>query len=194
MRITLKRPPLAALLTIVIVTAADQVVKVLVVANADRLPDSLIGPVKLEILHNTGVSFSLFAGSSGLTIALVTLVIVVVVVLLVTLPRAYAIPISLILAGSIANLIDRIRWGYVLDYVAVGGWPRFNLADMAIDLGAALVVLVAIIRATRSGTPKPGGAEGADAGSTPAPGPGEVPPPAESSRPDESDGAAGKDA
>jgi signal peptidase II len=152
-RVPLRRPPLAALVTIVLVIVADQVAKAFVVASADRLPASVLGPVKLEIVHNTGVSFSLFPGRTGFTIALVSLVIAVVALLLFTLPRPFAVPVSLILAGSIANLIDRVRWGYVVDYVAVWRWPRFNVADFAIVLGAVLVVLVALVQTARPAAP-----------------------------------------
>lgn len=154
MRLRLRLPSLAAFLIMAAVIAADQVTKAIVVASADRLPASVSSWLKLEIVHNTGVSFSLLPGRTGLTIILVSLVIVVVAVLLLTMPRPYAIPLSLVLAGSLGNLIDRIRWGYVVDFVGVWWWPRFNVADFAIVLGACLVVLVAIVQTVR---PAPGG-------------------------------------
>jgi signal peptidase II len=200
-RIPLKRPPLAALVAIVLVIVADQVAKAFVVTNADRLPASVLGPVKLEIVHNTGVSFSLFPGRTGFTIALVSLVIAVVAVLLFTLPRPYAVPISLILAGSIANLIDRVRWGYVIDYVAIWHWPRFNVADFAIVLGAVLVVLVALVQTARPPAPSSGPAGGEDGAGPPTASPShaappEMPPPASPSEPPAADGGdpAEKDA
>lgn len=161
MRIRLRQPPLAALLTIVLVIVADQVSKYFVVANTDRLPATLLGPLKLELVHNIGVSFSLLPGRASLTIVFVSIIAAVVAILLFTLPRYFAVPVSLILAGSLANLIDRIRWGYVVDFLAIWRWPRFNVADIAIVLGAVLVALVALFHTARP-APAPGRRDGED--------------------------------
>ena len=53
-------------------------------------------------------------------------------------------------AAPLGNLIDRLRFGYVLDYVGVGPWPTFNVGDVAIAVGAVLIA-VAVLRPAREG-------------------------------------------
>jgi hypothetical protein len=53
--------------------------------------------------------------------------------------------LALLLGGSIGNLIDRFRVGYVVDFVAVYWWPRFNAADLAILAGAVMMVLMVLL-------------------------------------------------
>jgi signal peptidase II len=127
------------------VLVLDQVTKSFVLAAADRLPATVIGGLKLEIVRNTGVSFSLFTGRGWLVTLVVCLVTAVMVTLFFTLPRAYSLPLALLVGGSIGNLIDRFRVGYVVDFVAVYWWPRFNVADLAIIGGAVLMVLTVML-------------------------------------------------
>lgn len=63
------------------------------------------------------------------------------------LPRqnlAVQISIGLIVGGALGNLIDRILLGYVIDFIQVGWWPVFNVADSAISVGAILLVLTLV--------------------------------------------------
>jgi len=48
---------------------------------------------------------------------------------------------AFVLAGAVGNLIDRIHWGYVLDFFEIRGFPIFNVADACITLGAVLIIL-----------------------------------------------------
>ncbi|MDD5561203.1 MAG: signal peptidase II [Candidatus Omnitrophica bacterium] len=54
-------------------------------------------------------------------------------------PAIFKICLSLILAGAIGNLIDRLRFGYVIDFLDLRFWPVFNLADSALTIGALLL-------------------------------------------------------
>ena len=70
-------------------------------------------------------------------------------------PRAAwrdALPLALVIAGAVGNLIDRLRFGYVVDfvdwYVGKHHWPAFNVADSAIVVGAVLLVLFSFKPAT----------------------------------------------
>lgn len=54
-------------------------------------------------------------------------------------PLIYSISLSLILAGALGNLIDRLLWGYVVDFLDFRVWPVFNVADSAITIGAILL-------------------------------------------------------
>lgn len=190
MSLHLRRPSLAALAVLAAILLSDQVTKALVLAAADRLPATVVGGVRLEIVHNTGISFSLFTGRGWLVTLLVGVVVLVVLALFLTLPRRYSIPLALLLGGSLSNLVDRLRMGYVVDFVAIYWWPRFNIADIAIIVGAALTVLMVLLHpGMRSpGTPADAG-DGASAMST-SPGlpVGQTAPPGDESQ--RSDGAA----
>ena len=98
---------------------------------------------------NTGIAFSFFAGSGMALIAVMLVVSTVVVAFWVRTHeggRLAAIGFALILGGAIGNLIDRVRLGYVVDYLLLhlGDWTLFvfNLADAALTLGPALLILV----------------------------------------------------
>lgn len=56
------------------------------------------------------------------------------------------LPLALIIAGALSNLIDRLRFGYVVDFLDFRIWPVFNLGDTAITIGAALLILRLLIR------------------------------------------------
>ena len=104
--------------------------------NARR--DLVDGLVAFEYTENRGAAFGLFAGMSPV-LALASMV--VLAALLLHYAREPRPPIwktfavGLIAGGAVGNLVDRVRLGYVVDFVAVGPWPNFNLADAAISLG-----------------------------------------------------------
>jgi signal peptidase II len=138
----------AALAVAAGVLVADQFVKWVVRANADRLPYRILSWVRVELAYNSGISFSRFAGA-GWLIALVGAVAAgVTVALLLAAPR-YRIALGVILGGAVGNLVDRFRFsGAVADYLAVWKWPPFNVADAAILIGTVLLV-IQVLRATR---------------------------------------------
>ena len=121
--------------------AADQVATSLVVHEAAHLPVWVVDDVGIEIAHNSGISFSRFAGGGTVLAVVIGLVCAGLAVAIWRGPRGFAVPLGFILGGAAGNLIDRIRMGYVVDYVSIGPWPTFNLADIAIAVGAVLIVL-----------------------------------------------------
>lgn len=158
MRLSFHRPPLVALLVVFGVLVLDQATKAIVLAAEDRLPVTVVGGIRIELVFNSGVSFSLLTGRGWLVLLGVGLVSVAVLVLLFLTPRGFAVPLALILGGSVGNIIDRVRFDYsVVDFVAVYWYPRFNVADVAIIVGACLMVL-AVLR--RPADPKIEGGEG----------------------------------
>jgi signal peptidase II len=115
----------------------------------DRLaygrPQPLIGQaIRLTRVHNVGGAFGLFPGSGMVFLAVSALVSVVLIVLLVA-GRVRGlwtrIGASIVLAGALGNLIDRLLYGYVLDFFEIRGFPVFNLADACISVGAALIII-----------------------------------------------------
>ena len=106
----------------------------------------------LTLLHNTGAAFSLLYSASGRQRWLFAgIALLVSSGLLVWIARLrpgmelLGVAISLVLGGALGNLLDRLRLGYVVDFIHVyhGSWhfPAFNLADSAITLGAILLLI-----------------------------------------------------
>jgi signal peptidase II len=134
------------------VVVLDQIAKVWVVAALSDAPLSIIGhDVELHITRNSGGAFSLFTNA---TILLALVAIVLSVVLVRAVRRAQdllsVLALSLVLGGALGNLIDRIvrspgfLRGEVVDYVRVGSFPSFNVADSAITIGAIMLVILAL--------------------------------------------------
>ena len=104
----------------------------------------------IVLIYNRGMSFGLFNGAGGLNALLFSLVAAAIVtVLIYWLSRVesplLAVAIGLIIGGAIGNVIDRIRLGAVVDFLDfhVGSWhwPAFNVADSAICVGVAVMLL-----------------------------------------------------
>jgi signal peptidase II len=136
------RPAWPALLAATLVLVADQAAKLVVTHYRYRLPYRVFGGLRIEYTQNTGVSFSLFPGQTTVLIIVVGLVTAAVMVGLLLTPRRYAVPLGLILGGSLGNWVDRVRVGYVVDFVTAPHWPTFNVADVALVAGMAVLALV----------------------------------------------------
>lgn len=128
-----------------LVLAADQAAKAAIEAHlvvGQRV--EVLGPLELTLAHNSGVAFGL-AGGAGVGLVLVTLVALAVVAYLFArnpTRRGMWIAVGLVAGGALGNLVDRIRADHVTDFIHVGSWPAFNLADVAISAGVILLVLL----------------------------------------------------
>ncbi len=144
-----------------VLVVADQATKWLAVTHLEYLrPVPVIeGFWNWTLVHNYGAAFSFLSDAGGwqkwFFAGLATLVSVVMALWLRLTPRAdwrNALPLALVIAGAIGNLIDRVRYGYVVDfidwYVGKHHWPAFNVADSAIVAGAVLLVLFSFKPAT----------------------------------------------
>jgi signal peptidase II len=127
--------------------------------------DSLLGPhdavpllpfLDLRKAYNPGAAFSFLSDASGwqrwFFSGLAVLIIGVLVVWLRRLPPGQgrvALALALILGGAAGNLIDRVLYGHVIDFIdlyyGTWHWPTFNIADSAITLGAVLLILDALL-------------------------------------------------
>jgi signal peptidase II len=141
------------------VVAADQLTKAVVVA---ALPDGGGWPVTdwftLVLTYNTGAAFSFLATASGWQRWLLAAIACAAAVLIVALLRRggstlYSAGLALILGGALGNLIDRLMLGKVVDFLlfhyAEWAYPAFNVADSAITVGAALLILDSFRRPRR---------------------------------------------
>jgi signal peptidase II len=126
-----------------LVLAADQAAKAAIEAHIVVGEDiKVMGPVGLTLSHNTGVAFGL-AGGAGVKLVLVTaLALGVIGYLFARNPLRPGMwgAVGLLAGGALGNLVDRLRHDAVTDFIAVGSWPPFNLADVSITLGVVLLV------------------------------------------------------
>jgi signal peptidase II len=135
---------LAAILCGVVV-AGDQAVKSTI--EAQITPGEVVevlGPLSLTLAHNDGVAFGL-AGGAGAGLVLVTAAALALIVYVFSRDPARPgmwVAVGLLAGGALGNLIDRLTAGEVTDYIDVGSWPAFNLADVAITCGVLLLVLL----------------------------------------------------
>jgi signal peptidase II len=108
------------------------------------------------LVHNTGAAFSFLADAGGwqqwLFSALAVIISAICVGMLAKQPRGdwrMALPLVLIIGGALGNLIDRVRFGYVVDFVHWYWndlhWPVFNLADSAITVAAVLLIIFSFV-------------------------------------------------
>jgi signal peptidase II len=152
------RHALFFLIIAVMVVTLDQLSKEWIRVNV-ALGDSLPEVARLTIVHvqNTGAAFGLFANQAILLgiVAIIGLAVVLVFFrYLAELGFAGGICLSLIFAGALGNLIDRIRLGSVTDFLYFRlwndvYWPAFNIADAAITIGALSLAVIAVIRLKR---------------------------------------------
>lgn len=120
----------------------DQITKYLVYKNlalGQSIPDDFI--IKITYARNTGTAFSLFSsyGSLLLIISIFVAVFFTIYFLMIEKPKlTMRLFISLVVAGALGNIIDRVRFGYVNDFIDVGFWPIFNIADSSISIALTI--------------------------------------------------------
>lgn len=137
----------------VVMLIADQVSKQMVVAMMDYRESIAVMPYfNLTYVHNPGAAFSFLADQGGwqrwFFTAIAFSVSIALVVWLAKTPKKdkfISIAFSLILSGAVGNLIDRFMFSYVIDfldfYIGNNHWPAFNIADSAIFIGAAMMLI-----------------------------------------------------
>jgi signal peptidase II len=122
---------------------ADQLTKQVVARALDLNEEvQIAGPFSIHHVHNSGIAFGLFSSATSIVIALTVLA---VLWMLLFFARAGArhpvLPVALgfVLGGSVSNLVDRVRLGHVTDFLDLRFWPSFNLADIFIVVGVAIL-------------------------------------------------------
>jgi len=130
----------------------DQWTKSLATAHLSyNLPVPVVPGLNWTLVHNKGAAFSFLSDASGWQSWFFSSLAVVVSALLIYWLRRelksdwrQCLPFALIISGAIGNLIDRLRFGYVVDFVQLyagqWSWPVFNVADSCISVGAVMLV------------------------------------------------------
>ncbi len=159
---------LLPLITGLLVLLCDQVSKRWIVSALGPLPNihslPLLGDwLNIVYSHNTGVAFGFFQNMSAvLTVTSVIISLGALYVYTVYLPNekwSVQISIGLIVGGALGNIVDRLRLGYVVDFIQVGWWPVFNLADSAITVGAVILAFYLLFAADQELEPNGGAAD-----------------------------------
>jgi signal peptidase II len=135
----------AALASVVVAAVAGDQVTKHVVRTSLRVDESVrvLGPFTIHRVQNSGIAFGLFSSATAVVTVLTAAAVGWMVVFFArsgsrhpVLPAA----LGLLIGGSLSNLVDRVRLGHVTDFLDVGWWPSFNLADSFIVIGVAILL------------------------------------------------------
>ncbi len=125
----------------------DQITKYLIRINfqeGETLP--IISDIfHLTYVRNRGAAFSIFENIEIVTILIPIIIIILAIAFLIyyknKISKVMLISMSLIIAGGLSNLIDRVIFGYVTDMIDFRFFPVFNIADIAVTLGCILIII-----------------------------------------------------
>jgi signal peptidase II len=128
------------------VVLVDQVTKAIVVSSlADGQREGLVLGIELTNTANRGLAFGIGQGRGFvLTVTIAALALVLVWFAIEPRRRGLALSVGLLAGGALGNLADRVRARAVTDFIDLPLWPAFNLADVAITLGALGLVLTTL--------------------------------------------------
>jgi len=134
----------------VVAVALDQITKAVVrdgVAPGERI--ELFGGVEIVRVANRGIAFGLLndAGPAVLAIAAIAFAVLLGIFLAGAERPGLWLPIGLLAGGAIGNLLDRIRQGFVTDFIDPPAWPAFNLADVEITAGVVILISIYLLGA-----------------------------------------------
>ena len=127
---------------------SDQITKYAVYKNmslGESIPTE--GIIRITYARNTGMAFSLFENFGIILLILSLIIASILIIYLFTIdkPRILIRVFSgLVVGGALGNILDRIRFGYVNDFIDVGWWPIFNIADSSITIAIGIYIFDAI--------------------------------------------------
>jgi signal peptidase II len=133
-------------LALILVLITDQLSKLWIVHSFDPGESRVVWDdlLYLTYVQNQGAAFGILQGKSWIFLVGALLVIIVLVVInsRQRQPKSVQLVTGIIVGGALGNLLDRVRLNYVVDFFDLGWWPVFNIADMAIVVGAILLVIM----------------------------------------------------
>jgi signal peptidase II len=140
------------------IIALDQWTKYLVRASLELgeswIPiEGLGGYLRVVHWHNTGAAFGIFPQAGTVITCIAVVVAVVIIIYWPRVPsnqRALRLALAMQLGGAVGNLISRITQGVVTDFIAVGNFPVFNVADSSISIGVAILIIATWIEERRT--------------------------------------------
>lgn len=133
----------------------DQLLKFLILKylTLTKSYDIVKGIFSITPTFNTGGGFGILPNQTIIFIVTSIITIIFIAYLLISRKikeKVFIYSISLILAGALGNLIDRIRFGAVVDFLDFKIWPVFNIADTSISIGVVLLAWIALFKPKRS--------------------------------------------
>lgn len=133
-------------IVVIAVIVLDQITKYIISTSVSPFDSIEIFPF-LHIVHvkNTGAAFGMFKKLGGNVFIGVSVIAIIFIFWLLVKSTYSQFGLSLLLGGALGNLIDRIRFGQVIDFIDVSvgkyHWPAFNVADSCLTIGIALILL-----------------------------------------------------
>ena len=137
------RVPAAFALVVFLIDAVSKALAHRWLANGHDALAHLFGVgIGFQYVENRGAAFGTFLGYGALISAVALLVMGAAIIFYVRIRRPSAwlmVAVGLLVGGALGNVVDRVSAGYVVDFIAVGPWPRFNVADSAVTIGVLLL-------------------------------------------------------
>lgn len=127
-----------------LVVALDQVTKYVVRANlalGESVPEE--GPLRITYVTNTGAAFGILQGQTLFLVVTTFFGLAAILLYYLYPPMEHGVlrlALGLQLGGAVGNLADRVRLGRVTDFIDVGPWPAFNVADSSIVVGVTIII------------------------------------------------------
>jgi signal peptidase II len=153
LKLTLHKGHWISLVLVLLAVILDQYTKAVASTHLTYGVPVYVAPyLDWTLLHNPGAAFSFLSDQGGwqrwfftVIAAVVSVVLVIWIARLEVAKRFESIALALVLGGALGNLIDRIQLGYVVDFISLHYqqyyWPAFNIADSAICMGVAMLLL-----------------------------------------------------
>ena len=143
---------------VAILIILEQLTKVVVLVNKDKLPINVIENIfMISYVENSGAAFGIKVGSVWSFVAINIVVLGIIIKFIYSqlseLNNKTIVILSLVLAGGISNLIDRIFRGFVIDYIDITqiiDYPVFNFADILVVVGVILIIATIIVNTVKS--------------------------------------------
>ncbi|ESP63003.1 Lipoprotein signal peptidase [Smithella sp. ME-1] len=138
------------IVTAIVIISLDQYSKYLVRQNLDLWTETwvpwdwMLPYVRIVHVQNTGVAFGMFQGFGDIFSIIAIIVALIIVFYFPRVPASdwsLRLAMSLQLSGALGNLIDRLTIGHVTDFVSVGNFPVWNIADASITIGVIVLIL-----------------------------------------------------
>lgn len=129
----------------------DQAVKFFLLRSLESPGDyfSFLNWLRFEIVKNPGITFGIQIGKPWLLVGLIAVLVLFVILYFRYLRDSHwlvQLAVGFIWGGAISNIIDRLSMGGVIDFITMKGWPTFNIADIAIVLGVAVILVIVLFK------------------------------------------------
>ena len=131
----------------------DMLIKALALGHLEPFSPVPVIPgfFNLTLVFNRGAAFGIFPGAAVIFAGLAALTVIILFVIAWRSPHLSAmvlVAMGMIAGGAAGNLLDRLRWGHVVDfldfYIGAAHWPAFNIADSALCVGAGLLMVTSL--------------------------------------------------